>query len=397
MEIKKIKFNDYEIKYVDVENNGMYFCLKDVCNVLGILNSNNVSKRIDDDYKLLLDVKYVIGHNNLGEIVYSMAPTMFLSFDGLEIFLNTSRKSNATELLNYIKSSFYNDEVYKPVEDNDIIGLQNISNVRCYKDNNDSIWLNLEDVSRGLGFTRVSHSGYEVVRWYLVKEYLDYIKSMSGVYNVPKSWYAYTDTDNNERLPEYIPEDIFYMLAMKANNPVAFKFQVKVATEILPMIRRTGMYMAEQVYNKLVSDPTKLGEMMLDYGRVKKELEDNRHKMDSYDRFMDSKQSYSMASVAKTITYVNPDNNKIIGRNQLFSILRDLNILQSGKDNWNMPYQNFVDLRYFRIDVKEVNAKNETVFIRQVRILPKGIEFIINILNEHGYQVSEQDIPDKIE
>ena len=42
--------------------------------------------------------------------------------------------------------------------------------------------------------------------------------------------------------PEFIPENIFYRLAMKARNEVAEKFQAFVADEVIPSIRRTGSY-----------------------------------------------------------------------------------------------------------------------------------------------------------
>ena len=396
-DVNTLNYNGNEIKYVKGDS-GTYICLKDICNILGLLNSNNVVKRVPVSERKLIDVTYLIAHDSMNNPVYNTVPTVFLSQDGLYMFLNTSRKPEAQNLLNWFKDTNSNqseEDMYTPIVQDDILGLQDIEGIRGYIDENNVVYLNLEDVSKGLGFTRVSHSGYEVVRWYLVKEYLDYIKSMGGVYDVPKSWYAHTDS--NERLPEYIPEDVFYMLAMKANNSVAFNFQIKVATEVLPMIRRTGMYMAEQVYNRLVSDPTQLGEMMLDYGRVKKELEENRYKMNSYDKFMDSKQSFSMATVAKSLIYTNPNkNNSVIGRNELFAILRDLNILQKGSDTWNMPYQEYVDQGYFQINIKEINSKGNTVFIKQAKVLPKGIEFIINILNENGYSINNSDIPDEI-
>ena len=47
------------------------------------------------------------------------------------------------------------------------------------------------------------------------------------------------------RKDDYIPENIFYRLAMKAKNEVAEKFQAKVADEILPAIRKTGFYSAQ--------------------------------------------------------------------------------------------------------------------------------------------------------
>lgn len=47
----------------------------------------------------------------------------------------------------------------------------NIKGVRCYE--KDGIaFLNLEDVSRGLGFTQIAKSGNEVVRWERVNGYL---------------------------------------------------------------------------------------------------------------------------------------------------------------------------------------------------------------------------------
>ena len=397
--VNTLNYNGNEIKYMRKDDSSTYICLKDICDTLGLLNSNNVGKRIPDEYKEYVDVNYEIAHDSLGNPVYRDIPTVFVTEKGIELFLNTSRKKElANNLLNWLKDSnliHSEEDPYTPLTNNGILNIQDIKGIRGYVDESNVAYLNLEDVSRGLGFTRTSHSGYEVVKWYLVKQYLDYIKSMGNVYDVHNDVYA--DINGNKRLPEYIPEDVFYMLAMKANNPTAFKFQSKVATEILPMIRRTGMYMAEQVYNRLISDPTQLGEMMLDYGRVKKELEDNRYKMNSYDKFMDSKQSFSMATVAKSLIYTNPNkNNSIIGRNELFAILRDLNILQTGSDTWNMPYQEYVDQGYFQINIKEINSKGNTVFIKQAKVLPKGIEFIINILNENGYSINNSDIPDEI-
>lgn len=267
-----------------------------MCDILGLLNSNNVSKRIPDEYKHLFDVKYELAHDNLGNPVYRDIPTVFVAEKGIELFLNTSRKRElASNLLNWLKNvNLIHSEDY-------IMNLQDVKGIRGYVDDNNVVYLNLEDVCRGLGFTRISHSGYEVVRWYIVKEYLEYIESMGEVCNLPKDGY-----DNHSGLPEYIPENVYYLLAMKASNPTAFKFQQKIANEILPMLRRTGMYMTEQVYDNLFSDPTKLGEMLIEYGRTKKELEDNRYKMNSYDKFMDSKQSFSMATVAKSLIYTNP-------------------------------------------------------------------------------------------
>ena len=71
----------------------------------------------------------------------------------------------------------------------------NVKNVRGYLDECGIVYVNLEDICKGLGFTRKANSGNTVVRWSRVK---DYLNSMS----VP--------TGGHDELPEYIPENIFY-------------------------------------------------------------------------------------------------------------------------------------------------------------------------------------------
>jgi prophage antirepressor-like protein len=110
--------------------------------------------------------------------------------------------------------------------------LMTIQNVRGYMKDG-TAYLNLEDVARGLGFTTVATSGNECVRWTRVVEYLGDMK--------------YFISGKGDLNDEYIPENIFYRLAMKAKNETAEKFQALVADEILPSIRKTGSYSVKPV------------------------------------------------------------------------------------------------------------------------------------------------------
>lgn len=80
--------------------------------------------------------------------------------------------------------------------------------------------MKLETVARGLGFTEPKN-GKEYVMWRRVDGYLTELCFGTSA----------------ER-PEFIPENIFYRLAMKAKNEVAEKFQAKVADEIIPSLER---------------------------------------------------------------------------------------------------------------------------------------------------------------
>jgi len=117
--------------------------------------------------------------------------------------------------------------------------LLTIKNVRGFIDESGTAQLNLEDVSRGLGFTRVATSGNEVIRWERVRDYLSDMNAMP------------TSGHDKDVPPEFIPENIFYRLAMKARNETADKFQAIVCDEILPAIRKTGTYSAPQLSKEL--------------------------------------------------------------------------------------------------------------------------------------------------
>lgn len=84
----------------------------------------------------------------------------------------------------------------------EIVSLYGVS---CYEQDG-TAYLRLEDIARGLGFTEVAASGNVCVKWTRVRKYLHDL----GI-----------DTSVDGNLPSYIPENIFYRLAMKAKNDVA--------------------------------------------------------------------------------------------------------------------------------------------------------------------------------
>lgn len=107
-----------------------------------------------------------------------------------------------------------------------------ISGVSCYE-KDETAYLKLEDVARGLGFTE-KKGDTEYIMWRRVDRYLDELHFGTCA----------------ER-PDYIPENIFYRLAMKAKNETAEKFQALVADEIIPSIRKTGSYMMPKLSKEM--------------------------------------------------------------------------------------------------------------------------------------------------
>lgn len=121
-----------------------------------------------------------------------------------------------------------------------------VQNVRGYIDATGTAHLNAEDVARGLGFTQTQIKGdkeYTSIRWERVNQYL--------------AEFSFPPIVGED----YIPEQIFYLLAMKANNETAKKFQLTIATEILPTLRRTGTYsISPKVATPFADKITDIGE-----------------------------------------------------------------------------------------------------------------------------------------
>ena len=115
--------------------------------------------------------------------------------------------------------------------------IMNICGVDCYEKDG-TAYLRLDTVARGLGFTKKADSGNEVVNWTRVRGYL----SDLGV--VQKCTTG-----------DFIPENIFYRLAMKAKNSAAEAFQAKIADEVIPSIRKHGAYMTDDTIEQILSDP----------------------------------------------------------------------------------------------------------------------------------------------
>lgn len=115
--------------------------------------------------------------------------------------------------------------------------IVNLYGVRGYVDENGTVQLNLEDVSRGLGFTDNS-KGTEYIRWNVVRQYL-------------------CDIGFSQKVAKdmFVPENTFYRLAMKARNEAAESFQTKVADEILPAIRKHGIYATDSVIDNILNNP----------------------------------------------------------------------------------------------------------------------------------------------
>lgn len=95
------------------------------------------------------------------------------------------------------------------------------------KEENGQVMFDAETAAIGLGITDVKN-GVQYVRWSRVNAYMG-----KNSPHVAKG--------------DFITEPQFYKLAIRANNETAERFQDWVTTEVLPSIRKTGVYGVPQM------------------------------------------------------------------------------------------------------------------------------------------------------
>ncbi|WP_315076240.1 ORF6C domain-containing protein [uncultured Clostridium sp.] len=105
--------------------------------------------------------------------------------------------------------------------------------VRTIQNGDGSISINAEDTAIGFGWYE-EKAGKIYPRWRTIN---GYIKEFGFSQDVAKD--------------DYIPESLFYMLGMKANNKAAQDFQKWLATEVIPSVRKTGSYQLPKISKEL--------------------------------------------------------------------------------------------------------------------------------------------------
>ena len=121
--------------------------------------------------------------------------------------------------------------------------------MRTIQNSDGSISVNAEDTAIGFGWTTVAKSGNEVVRWSRINNYLN---ECGFSQQVGKD--------------DFIPESSFYLLGMKASNDRAQKFQRWLAVDVIPSIRKIGMYATDELLDNpdlLIAAATRLKEEAL--------------------------------------------------------------------------------------------------------------------------------------
>ena len=209
--------------------------------------------------------------------------------------------------------------------------------------------------------------------------------------------------DNSEIIQvvtkKFIDEGNLYRLIVKSKLPSAKKFEKWVMEEVLPSIRKHGAYMSEEVISKTLDNPDFIIEIAtkLKYERQQRKLLEEKAKSleatiiidKPYTNFGKTIATSSDAITIGQFAKVLNNNNINIGRNRLFTILRDNGyLIKVGKDK-NMPKQVYVKQGLFKVAESVVKTVKGELLTATTLITGKGqmyfLELFDNLSEEKSY------------
>jgi len=175
-----------------------------------------------------------------------------------------------------------------------------------------------------------------------------------------------------------INESGLYALIFGSKLESANRFKHWVTSEVLPAIRKHGMYATEDLLNDpdlLIAMATELKNERQVRKLAEQTIEKQKPLVDFANQVSDTTDLIDMKTMAKLLK----DNNINIGRNRLFEFLRIKKILM--KDN--QPYQQYIDAGYFKVnEYTYTNSFGQTKTNRQTFVTGKGQLYITKKVKE---------------
>lgn len=175
----------------------------------------------------------------------------------------------------------------------------------------------------------------------------------------------------------YIDEGNLYRLVLKSEKPEAEKFENWVCDEVLPSIRKHGLYATPATIDELVANPDLLIKLAteLKEERAQKEILANKlelqaPKVEVYEQIANSDSLLSFNDAAKALG---------VGRNKMMNDLRTRKILRAN----NTPYQDYINSGYFEVKVKNIRFGTGDKNYTQTFVTGKGLTWLGKILKSN--------------
>ena len=186
----------------------------------------------------------------------------------------------------------------------------------------------------------------------------------------------------------FVTESGLYDVIIRSDSERAKPFRKWVTTDVLPSIRKHGMYATEATVESMLNDPENAILMLQAYQRERKErlaaqeqvekLEaqaiEDKPKIIYADAVQGSTSSCLIGELAKMIA----QNGYPIGEKRLFQWLRDNHYLCAYGERFNQPYQQYIEQGLFTMKQNVFSVDGEMRTRNTTKVTGKGQIYFIN-------------------
>lgn len=182
---------------------------------------------------------------------------------------------------------------------------------------------------------------------------------------------------------KFIDEGNLYRLITRSKLPQAEQFEEWVFEEVLPAIRKHGVYATDDVIENTLNNPDYIINILTEYKKEKeqnlllqKEVETNKPKVLFADSVAGSDNSILVGELAKILK----QNGVDIGQNRLFKWLRNNGyLIKKSGESYNLPTQKSMDLKILDIKKRIINNPDGSSKVsRTPKVTGKGQQYFIN-------------------
>lgn len=225
--------------------------------------------------------------------------------------------------------------------------------------------------------------------WFVAKdiaEALEYERFDSNlIKHVPEIWKGTKRIRTPGGYQEMLclTENGVYFFLGRSDKKKALPYQMWIAGEVVPSIRKHGMYATPAKVEDILSNPDAFIQVLQAYKaeREKREsleakIEEDKPKLIFAEAVNTSKESILIGNLAKVLR----QNGVEIGQNRLFEWLRENGFLIKCKgERWNMPTQDSIERGLFEVKTRVINNPDGTTrIVRTTKVTGKGQIYFVN-------------------
>lgn len=180
----------------------------------------------------------------------------------------------------------------------------------------------------------------------------------------------------------FIPESDLYRLVFSSKLPTAEKFTDWVTKDILPTIRKHGMYATPEMAERMLNDPDVMIRVLQELKTereqrktLEQKVEQDKPKVLFSDAVSTAHNSILIGDLAKLIR----QNGVEVGQKRLFEMLRQDGYLISRGASRNMPSQRSMEMGLMEIKESTVASPDGHIRVtKTTKITGKGQVYFIN-------------------